>query len=48
MAILKDLAKTSSCTLIVVTHDARIYSFADHIAEMEDGRVYKITEQNGG
>jgi putative ABC transport system ATP-binding protein len=36
-----DLLKASACRedrcVIVVTHDSRIFSFADRIAEMEDG-----------
>jgi len=42
MTLLKDLAIQEKCSLIVVTHDARIYSFADRIAKMEDGRILKI------
>jgi len=40
-----ELLKQSACRPdrcgIVVTHDSRIFSFADWIAEMEDGRVVK-------
>ena len=40
-----ELLKRSACApdrcVIVVTHDSRIFSFADWIAEMEDGRVVK-------
>jgi putative ABC transport system ATP-binding protein len=40
-----ELLKHSACRpdrcVIVVTHDSRIFSFADWIAEMEDGRVVK-------
>jgi putative ABC transport system ATP-binding protein len=40
-----ELLKKSACApdrcVIVVTHDSRIFSFADWIAEMEDGRVVK-------
>jgi putative ABC transport system ATP-binding protein len=40
-----ELLKNSACSaercVIVVTHDSRIFSFADWIAEMEDGRVVK-------
>jgi len=43
-----DLLKASACrpdrSVIVVTHDSRIFSFADRIAEMEDGVVKKIHE----
>jgi putative ABC transport system ATP-binding protein len=40
-----ELLKKSACRpdrcVIVVTHDSRIFSFADWIAEMEDGRVVR-------
>ena len=40
-----ELLKQSACRpdrcVIVVTHDSRIFSFADWIAEMEDGKVVK-------
>jgi putative ABC transport system ATP-binding protein len=40
-----ELLKQSACRpdrcVIVVTHDSRIFSFADWIAEMEDGKVIK-------
>jgi len=43
-----ELLKTSACRpdrcVIVVTHDSRIFQFADRIAEMEDGVVKTITE----
>ncbi len=29
-------------TVIVVTHDPRVYSFADRMAEMEDGRIQRM------
>ncbi len=47
MQILKSLAKDSQRTLIVVTHDSRIYDFADRIAEMEDGIVFNTYKNNG-
>jgi putative ABC transport system ATP-binding protein len=28
----------------VVTHDARIFEFADRIARLDDGRVEKVVE----
>ena len=42
MKILKDVSMTHDRTLIVVTHDSRIFQFADRIAEMEDGRIIAI------
>lgn len=42
MKILRELAKQMGCTVIVVTHDARIYPMADRILTMEDGRFTMI------
>ena len=39
LEILKDAALAPDRAVIVVTHDTRIYSFADRIASMEDGRI---------
>jgi putative ABC transport system ATP-binding protein len=41
LELLKQSACRSDRCVIVVTHDSRIFSFADWIAEMEDGRVVK-------
>lgn len=41
--LLKDTAMTEGRTLIIVTHDSRIYRFADRIAQLDDGQVIKIT-----
>lgn len=43
MALLKDVALQQDRALVIVTHDARIFSFADRIAEMDDGHIVKIT-----
>ena len=40
--LLKSSALQPDRCVIVVTHDNRIYHFADRIAEMEDGRVIGI------
>jgi len=42
MELLKASAMQADRAVIVVTHDSRIFSFADRIAEMEDGRVTGI------
>ena len=47
MEMLKAVALKADRALVIVTHDARIFEFADKIARMDDGRVIKI-EQNGG
>jgi putative ABC transport system ATP-binding protein len=43
MHLLRGLAQDRGCTLLVVTHDHRIYHFADCIAEMDDGRIERVT-----
>jgi putative ABC transport system ATP-binding protein len=42
MDILKQLAVGSDRSLVIVTHDARIFDFADRIAHMDDGRVVHV------
>ncbi len=44
MALLRDAARTRDRTVIVVTHDPRIYRHADRIAEMEDGRILRVVD----
>ena len=46
MEVLRSLARTSDRALVVVTHDPRIFEFADRIARMDDGKIIEIT--NGG
>ncbi|MCY3000990.1 MAG: ABC transporter ATP-binding protein [Planctomycetota bacterium] len=42
MELLKEVAAGPERALIVVTHDSRIFSFADRIAHMDDGHVERI------
>lgn len=42
--LLKERALQSDRCVIVVTHDSRIFSYADRIVEMEDGRVTGVFE----
>ncbi len=42
MELLKESALRPDRCVIVVTHDSRIFHFADRIAEMEDGRVVGV------
>lgn len=42
MELLHEVASSENRALIVVTHDSRIFSFADRIAHMDDGRVERI------
>jgi len=39
MEVLRSVATAGERTLVVVTHDERIFEFADNIARMDDGRV---------
>jgi putative ABC transport system ATP-binding protein len=43
---LKNLAISRDRALVIVTHDARIFEFADRIAHMDDGRIEKIEPRN--
>lgn len=43
MNLLKEVAVHKDRALVIVSHDARIFSFADRIAEMDDGRIVKIS-----
>jgi putative ABC transport system ATP-binding protein len=42
MELMRDVALGEGRSLIVVTHDARIFGFADRIAKMNDGMVEKV------
>lgn len=42
MEMLKKLASGVDRAIIVVTHDNRIYSFADRIAHMADGKISRV------
>ncbi len=42
MELLKKSAADAKRTVIVVTHDHRIYPYADRMAEMEDGRIVRV------
>jgi putative ABC transport system ATP-binding protein len=44
MELMRNLALGTNRALIVVTHDARIFDFADRIAHMEDGRITSIEQ----
>ena len=43
MEVLRSVAAVDDRALVVVTHDARIFEFADRIARMDDGRITDIT-----
>jgi putative ABC transport system ATP-binding protein len=44
MELMHQLAVGKDRALIVVTHDARIFEFADRIAEMDDGRITQVVD----
>ncbi|MGJ0486992.1 MAG: ABC transporter ATP-binding protein [Methylomicrobium sp.] len=44
LELLKSVAVDSSRALVIVTHDARIFDFADRIAQMDDGKVVNVQE----
>jgi len=46
MDMLRGAGKMHDRALIVVTHDPRIFQFADRIAHMDDGKIIDVT--NGG
>lgn len=39
MMLLRQVANSPECAVLVVTHDSRIYHFSDRILEMSDGRL---------
>jgi putative ABC transport system ATP-binding protein len=47
MDLLRDIARHPDRSVIVVTHDNRIFKYADRLTEMEDGRVQRVQAQAG-
>ena len=47
MELFSEVAVRPDRALIVVTHDSRIYEFADTIAHMEDGRIVGVERGEG-
>jgi len=45
MEILRQTALAEDRSLIIVTHDNRIFNFADRIARMDDGRIVLVESQ---
>lgn len=39
MTFIKNLCREKNCSALVVTHDARVSQFADHIINLEDGHI---------
>jgi putative ABC transport system ATP-binding protein len=44
MQQLRDIARAPDRCVIVVTHDSRIFHFADRMTHMEDGRVDRVVD----
>jgi ABC-type glutathione transport system ATPase component len=44
MELLSATAVRPGRAVIIVTHDARIFDFADRIAHMDDGRIVSLEE----
>ena len=44
MELLRGMAAEKGTTLVVVTHDARIFGHADRIAKVNDGRIVEVVE----
>lgn len=47
MTLLRNVALEVERCVIVVTHDPRVYSYGDRIAEMSDGQVTSVTTNDG-
>lgn len=45
MGLLRDVVRSPERALLVVTHDPRIFAYADRTAHMEDGRITSISER---
>jgi putative ABC transport system ATP-binding protein len=46
MELFREVAMGDGRSLIIVTHDSRIFSFADRIAKMDDGRIVEVTRNS--
>jgi len=42
LELLREVALAPGRALVIVTHDARVFEFADRIAQMNDGRIEKV------
>ncbi|HTP33834.1 MAG TPA: ABC transporter ATP-binding protein [Candidatus Acidoferrales bacterium] len=45
MQLLTRIAVKPGRAVVVVTHDSRVFGFADRIAHMDDGRIQTVSEQ---
>jgi putative ABC transport system ATP-binding protein len=46
LTLMQDINKNFKTTLVVVTHDNRIFQYADRIAYMDDGCIERVVKQN--
>jgi len=44
MELLREVAVGPDRALVIVTHDSRIFEFADRIARMDDGKIIRVEE----
>ncbi len=44
MEVIRTVARDPDRCVIVVSHDPRIYHYADRMAEMDDGRIFRVLE----
>lgn len=42
MMLMRDIVRDRGTTLLIVTHDSRIFPFADRIARMDDGKILGV------
>ncbi len=47
MELLRDVARRPDRAIIVVTHDPRVFEFADRIARMDDGKIVEVVDGAG-
>ena len=45
MELLREVAVGPDRSLVIVTHDSRIFEFADRIARMDDGRIIRVADR---
>jgi putative ABC transport system ATP-binding protein len=45
MELLREVEVGPDRALVIVTHDARIFEFADRIARMDDGRIIRVEQR---
>ena len=45
---MRDIVRDRGTTLLIVTHDNRIFPFADRIARMDDGKILGVEAPPAG